>query len=136
MNIYRTMGALAVTATGLLLACGGANQDSAAPEAPPGVANAQASDKAVVDQLASARCEREMTCKNVGPDQKYASRGVCMDQMRGNLANDLNAYNCPRGIDNIALDHCMAAIRSEECSHPIDTLTRFDKCRTGALCLK
>jgi Family of unknown function (DUF6184) len=134
MNIYRTMGALAVTTTGLLVACGGSNQDANYPA--PGVANSQAADKAVVDHLASARCEREKTCNNVGPDQKYASHSVCMDQMRGNLANDLNAYNCPRGIDMVALDGCMQAIRSEECSHPMDTLTRVDKCRTGALCLK
>lgn len=130
------MGALAVT--GLLFACGGANQDNvaASPEPRSGVASAQASDKAVVDRLATARCEREATCKNVGPDQKYVSRDVCMDQMRGSLANDLNAYNCPRGIDDVALDHCMTAIRNEECGHPIDSLTRVDKCRTGALCMK
>jgi hypothetical protein len=29
-----------------------------------------------------------------------------------------------------------AAIKSEECSHPFDTLTRYDKCRTGSLCMK
>jgi hypothetical protein len=64
------------------------------------------------------------------------SRGVCTDQVRGSIANDLNAYDCPRGIDSEALDRCMAAIKSEECSHPFDTLTRYDKCRTGALCMK
>ena len=135
MNIYGTMGALAVT--GAFFACGGANQDTVAPGTETrGVANAQANDKAVVHQLATARCEREASCKNVGPDQKYVSGEVCMDQMRGSLANDLNAYNCPRGIDSVALDHCMNAIHNEECSHPIDSLTRIDKCRTGALCLK
>ena len=41
-----------------------------------------------------------------------------------------------RGLDSDAVDRCMAAIKSEECSHPFDTLTRHDKCRTNAMCMK
>jgi len=59
-----------------------------------------------------------------------------VDQMRGGLANDLNAYECPRGIDQSQLDQCMTAIRNEECSRPLDTISRMEKCRTGALCMK
>jgi hypothetical protein len=29
----------------------------------------------------------------------------------------------------------MAAIKSEECSHPFQTLSRYDTCRNGALCM-
>jgi hypothetical protein len=56
--------------------------------------------------------------------------------MRGSLANDLNGYNCPRGINRDNLDRCMAAIRGEECNHPLDTIVRMDKCRDDALCMK
>ena len=93
-------------------------------------------DGAVVNELATARCDREQSCNNVGHGQKYASRDVCMDQMRGSLANDLNAANCPSGIDQPAVDKCMAAIRAEDCGHPLDTLARLEKCRTSALCMK
>jgi hypothetical protein len=30
----------------------------------------------------------------------------------------------------------MAALQNEECSHPLDTLQRLEKCRTEALCAK
>jgi hypothetical protein len=119
---------------GLLVSCGGANPGPVA--AGTGATNAQRSDSAIVGKLATARCDREQSCNNVGAGQKYATRDVCMDQMRGSLANDLNASECPRGIDEAQLDMCMTSIRGEECSHPLDTISRMDKCRTGALCLK
>jgi hypothetical protein len=132
--VVRRIFGLSLATTGLLVACGGANQESAVPGT--GVTSAQKADSAVVGKLAAARCDREQGCNNIGARQKYLSREVCMEQMRGSLANDLNAYECPRGIDEGRLDRCLTAIRSEECSHPLDTLTRMDKCRTGSLCMK
>ncbi len=139
MKIIRTGWALPLTLTGLLLACGGAAEGPAVPGTPqsPGVTAPQSeADATVVDRIASARCDQEQGCNNIGPGAKYASRTVCMEQVHGGVANDLNEYKCPRGLDSVAIDRCMAAIKSEECSHPFDTLTRYDKCRTGALCLK
>jgi hypothetical protein len=139
-TLIRSAFAIPLATTTFLLACGGANQDASTSASPgtarAGVASAQRADTAIVNQLATARCDREQTCNNVGASAKYASRDVCMDQMRGSLANDLNAYDCPRGIDSAQIDRCMAAIRNEECSHPLDTLSRIEHCRTGALCLK
>jgi Family of unknown function (DUF6184) len=132
----RTMCGISLVTMGLLAACGGSNREPAVPGTSPGVTNAQMADSAVVGRLATARCDREQTCNNVGAGQKYVSRENCMDQMRGSLANDLNAYECPRGIDEERLDRCMAAIRNEECGHPLDTIGRMDKCRTGSLCMK
>jgi hypothetical protein len=123
---------------GLLVACGASNGPAVTgSETPVGATNAQKNvDASIVTQLAAARCERERACNNVGPGDKYVSHEVCMDQMRGSLANDLNAYDCPRGIDREALERCSAAIRVEECSHPLDTLSRMEKCRTAALCMR
>ena len=138
-NIPQTACALFLL-TVPLFACEGpdrATSVAASPANPSGVANTQAgADDAIVGELATARCQREAACNNIGGGQKYASNDVCMNQMRGSLANDLNAYNCSGGIARVALDHCMAAIKAEECSHPVDTLTRIDKCRTGNLCIK
>jgi Family of unknown function (DUF6184) len=140
MNIFRTTKGLLLTTTGLLLACGSANRgpaETGTSQSRTGVTSSQkTADTVIVDRLAAARCDQEQECKNVGPDAKYASRSVCKDQIRGRIGNDLNAYDCPRGLDREAVDRCMAAIKSEECSHPFDTLTRFDKCRTGVLCMK
>lgn len=139
MNILRTTSTLSIAITGLLLACGGANQGPAVTGTPesPGVTEPQkGADMAVVDRLTEARCDQEQTCKNIGPGAKFVSRSTCTEQIHGSIANDLNAYNCPRGLDSAGVDRCMAAIKSEECNHPFDTLTRYDKCRTGALCMK
>jgi hypothetical protein len=140
MMNHRALRALSFSVIGLLWACEGAHEGTTTSAAAPnqsGVANSQASaDHAIVDELSTARCDRETSCSNVGDGHKYASHSVCMDQMRGSLANDLNSYTCPRGIDRMALDHCLAAIKNEECSHPMDTLKRVDECRTGALCMK
>jgi hypothetical protein len=94
-------------------------------------------DTAVVDRLSSSRCDREATCDNVGDGKKYASRQVCIDKMRGGIANDINSYQCPRGIDATAVSQCLTAIGNEECgAHPIEAITRMDKCRSGAMCMK
>lgn len=143
MKTFNTFSALSF-ATVSLLACGGANQGppvagTAATETHPTTtttAAANGADKSVVAQLSTARCDQEQTCNNIGDGQKYASRDVCMDKMKGDLGNDYNASDCPGGIDQSAVDRCMAAIKSEECSHPLDTMARQDKCRSGALCIK
>jgi hypothetical protein len=133
-HLFGAISGVSLVTMGVLVACGGANQGP--PVTGTGVASAQRADSAIVGKLAAARCDREQNCNNVGPGQKYVTRDVCVDQMRGNLANDLNAYDCPHGIDEVELDRCMTAIRAEECNHPLDTISRMDKCRTGAICMK
>jgi len=146
MNTTRT-GALSLSllAAGFLSACDHTDRrDAVAPGTnvvegtQVGATNGQASaaDAEIVQELAAARCDRERSCNNVGGGQKYASANVCMEQMRGSIANDLNTYNCPRGIDRAEVDHCVAAIKNEECSHPLDTITRMEKCRTARMCVK
>ena len=91
----------------------------------------------IIESLATARCDREQTCGNVGDGKKYASRHACMEQLRGGIANDLNPYQCPGGIDTAAVEACLSAVGAEECgAHPIEAITRFDKCRNGAICRK
>jgi hypothetical protein len=102
-----------------------------------GVTNAQKIDTNVVEELAIARCDREQSCNNVGvPHAKYASRNVCLAAMRGDMAPSLNGYDCPGGIDQKSLDRCLNAIHDEGCGRPLDTLSRFERCRSSNLCLK
>ena len=141
-TLIRTLSGLVLAAAGVLCACGGATSQTpaatgSASRTPVGVANAQKVDSNIVERLAAARCDREQSCNNVGvPHAKYASRGACLAAMRGDMAPDLNGYDCPGGIDQAGLDRCMAAIHDEGCGHPLDTLSRFDRCRTSSLCLK
>ncbi len=91
------------------------------------------SEKAV-ESLASARCDREATCDNVGVGKSYASREACMSNVRGKGQNDLTAASCPKGIDQAQLDKCLAEIKGERCGNPLDSLSRLNACRTGAIC--
>ena len=84
--------------------------------------------------IASARCEREQRCDNIGNDKKFATEDVCVDKIRSEWANDLNAYECPNGVVQKELDECLTAIRAEECSSPFDTLSRISECRAGQIC--
>jgi hypothetical protein len=141
MKLNRTTYALSLATVGLLMfACDNAKKGSASmgtPEMQAGGTVAQKkADGAIVDRLAAARCDQEAGCKNVGPGAKYDSRKVCLDTLRGSIGNELNTYNCPRGLDTDGIGRCMSAIAGEECSHPFETLTRFDKCRTSAVCMK
>jgi hypothetical protein len=74
---------------------------------------------------------------------EYTSRDVCVDEMRGTIANELNDYKwplrarlCPAGFDRAQVERCKAAVTEEECSHLLEPLQRIDKCRTAALCSK
>jgi hypothetical protein len=150
MNTFHTMIAISSASAALLvLGCEHADDRYVATATPApvqtreplGATNSQPrssyADASVVDRISSARCDREQSCNNVGDGKKYASRGVCMDQLHGAVANDLNSYQCPRGIDGPAVQECVSAIVGEECgAHPVEAITRIEKCRTGAMCMK
>jgi hypothetical protein len=145
MKTLRRIVAVSLVSAGALVAgCEHTDDRHAANSAPArattrptGVTNAQAGTSPVVNRLSDARCDREQACDNIGDGKKYASRRVCLDEMRGNIANDLNAYQCPGGIDEAAVRECQMAIRNEECGvHPFEAITRMDKCRSGPMCKK
>ena len=136
MTTFKTMFGFSFASAGLLLACGANPGPAVVGTSDPPTTNQKNADAVVVDRLSVARCDQEQGCKNIGPDAKFASMSVCTDQMRGSIGNDLNAYNCPHGLDSDGVERCTAAIKGEECSHPFDTLKRYDKCRTGAICMK
>lgn len=145
MSTQTKLGVVSLLTTTALAACAHAERsDPAVPgtvayhEVTIGVANTQASDNDqwVVELLASARCDREQSCSNVGGGRTYASRNVCLDTMRGSIGNDLNVYNCPLGIDRANLERCKVAIHEEHCGDAVATISRAQACRTAALCLK
>jgi hypothetical protein len=145
MNTLHTLVSVSLASAGMLvLGCEHTDRSvatSSPSEQPIGATNAQPAgntvDASVVDRLANARCDREQTCDNVGDGKTYASRHVCLEQQKGSIANDLNSYQCPRGIDGAAVQQCLSAIGGEECgAHPVEAITRMDRCRNGAMCMK
>ncbi|MBX3186382.1 MAG: hypothetical protein KF819_05170 [Labilithrix sp.] len=94
------------------------------------------SNDAAIGRLVAARCAREVACKNVGADKHFTTHEVCAKEVRATTASDLEASECPRGVDAKELDECLEAIQKESCTNPIDTISRLAACRTGELCLK
>jgi hypothetical protein len=145
MNIRDTLLAVSMTTAGVLAVGCAHNDDNTmasspdrhtSPTQPSGVTSQQATNMGgTVDRLTAARCDREQACNNIGDGKKYASRSVCMEQIHGSIANDLNSYQCPGGLDDSAVNQCMNAIGNEECGvHPMEALSRLDKCRSGSMC--
>jgi hypothetical protein len=90
--------------------------------------------RSAVNNIADARCAREERCNNVGADKKYASDDVCENQIKSDWADDLNAYECPKGVVDNELEECLNAIRNEDCNSPFDTLSRVSACTAGQIC--
>jgi hypothetical protein len=89
-----------------------------------------------VARIVAARCARETSCNNVGPDKHFVNHDVCARELSSRIGDDLKPSDCPRGIDSAAVDKCMDAIRTESCNNPIDTISRLATCRTSDMCLK
>jgi uncharacterized protein DUF6184 len=84
--------------------------------------------------LAEARCAREARCDNVGPDKKYSTVDDCLMRTRADWESDLNARECPGGVNQKQLDECLSEVRSEDCNSPLDTLERVAACTSGQIC--
>jgi hypothetical protein len=86
------------------------------------------------ESITEARCAREQRCENIGDDKKYSSFNDCSDRVRNDWKDDLNARECPGGVNQKELDECLAAIRNEDCNSPFDTLSRLTQCATAPIC--
>lgn len=90
--------------------------------------------RSAVRSIADARCDREARCHNIGVDAKFASRAACVERVRADWADDLNAHECPKGVRDHELDECLHDIRDEECGNPFDSLDRMFSCGTSEIC--
>jgi Family of unknown function (DUF6184) len=88
-----------------------------------------------VASIATARCDRELKCQNVGTNKTYLSTDECVTKMQNDKRTGLNPQECPRGVSDSNLASCLKSIRDEACGNPLDSISRLTTCRTGALCL-
>ena len=86
------------------------------------------------ESITEARCAREQRCENIGADKKYSSFSDCGARVRNDWKDDLNARECPGGVNQKELDECLASIRNEDCNSPLDTLSRLTQCTAGPIC--
>ena len=89
-----------------------------------------------VDRITAARCAREVTCSNIGPDRHFTTGDKCVSEVKARLDSDLGPNDCPDGIDAKQVDECLDAIRKESCTNPMSTVARLAECRTSSLCVK
>jgi len=87
-----------------------------------------------LDKIVGARCDREMKCGNVGGDKKFSTRDACMSEVKKEFSDDINAEECPAGVDGKELSECLTEARNEDCANPFDTIGRVAACRTSDLC--
>jgi hypothetical protein len=86
------------------------------------------------ESITEARCAREQRCENIGADKKYSSFADCSARIKNDWKDELNARECPGGVDQKELDECLASIRNEDCNSPFDTLGRLSECMVAPIC--
>jgi hypothetical protein len=101
-----------------------------------GPAVARTSTAMAVSSIATARCDRELKCKNIGPNKTYLSTDECVTKLQNDKRTALNPQECPQGVRDSDLASCLKSIRDEDCGNPLDSVSRLAACRSGAMCLK
>jgi hypothetical protein len=87
-----------------------------------------------INEISEARCDREVRCGGVGPDEDYGTRDQCIFELNSAGYDDLDAEACPKGLDQNELGKCLSEIAAERCGAPLDTLERLVACRSATLC--
>jgi hypothetical protein len=70
----------------------------------------------------------------VGPDRTYSDPDHCQSRFTSDYRKELNAWECPNGIDRAELNECLTEIRNNDCNSPFESLERAIACRSGDLC--
>jgi hypothetical protein len=92
--------------------------------------------RTAMEQISEARCERERQCGNIGDDKTFSSSQDCLARIQSDWKDDLNARQCPGGVNQQQLDECMSQIRGEDCNNPFDTLARVTECTKSQICIE
>jgi hypothetical protein len=101
----------------------------------PSVQQGEVAPAAAVQAIAQSRCSRELRCNNIGADHKYKTVAECTTKISADREQNLNVWDCPRGIDKKELDECLEAVMKEDCGNPLEALSRLAACRSSDLCL-
>jgi hypothetical protein len=135
VNIANKLG-LGLSTLTLILACNRSNDPEPLTPAAgtPAVETPRSATASAAESIAQSRCEREQRCDNIGEDKKFSSVDDCLTRVRTDWKDDLNARECPGGVNRPQLDECLNEIRNEECSSPFDTLERVAACTSGQIC--
>ena len=108
MNIAKQFG-LTVAGLALIVGCNKSNEpEPMAPASGPVVETPRSVTASATQSIAQSRCEREARCDNIGGDKKFSSMDDCLTRVRTELKDDLNARECPGGVNRQQLDECLS----------------------------
>ena len=130
---------LLITLASVASACSSEHQSQRANAPAPGAlqeVKADVQTSSAAESIAESRCERERHCDNIGDNKKYSSASDCIDRIRADWKDDLNARECPGGINQNELSECVMQVRAEACGNPFDTLARITECTSGQICIE
>jgi uncharacterized protein DUF6184 len=88
-----------------------------------------------VSRIASMRCDRELSCQNIGASAKYQTFEECVAVLKKDKSG-FTASSCPTGVLDSGLSECLRAIRAEDCNKPLNTLARVAACRAENFCIQ
>ncbi len=127
--VYRT---LIVTALPVLAVIGCTRDHK--PTAYGGGPGLQANIDDGIARVASAKCDRETRCGNIGAGRSYDSRAQCETVHRGKLTDDIRLKDCRGGINEGELQECIREVRTESCTNPFEKFATHAECRVSELC--
>jgi len=125
--------AFVLISAGILAASCTSERDA---EGPSGVQLQGTSAEDAVERIATARCNYEQRCGNIGGTAEYKDRGHCMTTERQDRKGDL--ADCEYGVSKTDLSECLDEIQNQDCGGvgmAVDVLERSVQCTSGQLCL-
>ncbi|HEY1960138.1 MAG TPA: DUF6184 family natural product biosynthesis lipoprotein [Polyangiaceae bacterium] len=127
MRILGLVGATVIG--GLVAACSGEYAvGSATVTAASNVSATQALDK-----ITTERCNRELSCGNIGPDRYWDTMQACRRDVHQTTRDYLQAESCDT-VDTLGLATCADAIRNSQCGDERAGVPILSACRTARLC--
>lgn len=86
-----------------------------------------------VEAIATARCDREAHCDNLGDHGVYASRDACLNEVRAQVHFDMTE-TCPSGMNRTKVAACLNQIASVGCANTLEQGGHLAACGIEVLC--
>ncbi len=116
---------ISAAALAALAACGGTKEYTVGTTTLTGSTNVARAD--AIDRITTQRCDRELSCGNIGPSRTWADMAACRasvgDDTKGSVKSDVDYYD---------LAVCTNAIRNAQCTS--DGMPRLAECDGAKIC--
>jgi len=86
--------------------------------------------------IATARCEREVKCNNVGGEGKYVTQEDCVVSLEPATRGELDNRDCAAGIAEVELKECTDEIKETDCDSPVQNIELITECSNEELCVE